>query len=256
MAKVLDIQKYLERPIKNRVTTVGMEIEGGWVSPIHDESAHHDASVDRAKKWDRGSLYFVGEYTSKPMSPIGIDAWVHKVFPAKFDASCGLHIHMGFRNLRHYSLLMDTEDYQETMLEAIREWGEENKIPKRHHLYSRLKGENKYCAKMFWPDLQSQCQRKVYMNQWEQQGLPAPEGHRYTQINFCYGTNKTLEWRVLPVFDTPELCVSSLQLVVNVTNACLAVLSKVREETVEVSLSLGSKGNGYHEVIEEIVRYF
>lgn len=253
MAEVLDIEGLLKRPIRNRVSSVGLELEGGWKVPPFDEQMHQDASVDRAKKWDRQEYRFVGEVVSNPMLPIGMKAWVEKVFPHKIDNSCGLHIHMGFDNLWHYGLLMDREDYQETMLEKIKEWGQKNELPKGHCLWDRLKGKNKYCVKKFWPDLQAQPNRKQYMAEWEREGQPAPEGHRYTQVNFCFGVHKTLEWRVLPMFDTPEMCLSALHLVLAVTNASIVRLARMEKESpINVDLVLSGRG-GYHEVFEEVV---
>jgi len=221
VGKVLDLSRWMDQG-KNRINRVGIELEGGWTIAHPGLQVHHDGSVFKGgipKVPEAEKLLTAGEVSSPPIEPATMPVWVRKYHPQVVDYSCGLHIHMGFKSVLHYSRLMDSPDYQETLLDYLKQWGRDHHIPKEHCLWGRLDGQNKYCKKNFWPDLQAIKKGKEH-NVDRDGGIV---GNRYTVVNYCWGLGfETLEVRVLPMFDTPALSISALKCVMDVTNAYLA----------------------------------
>src|SRR5438477_8185346 len=116
---VLNIDRYLVHPAKNRVAKVGIELEGGW-SKFPDNEAvgnmfHHDASVKLPEvPGVPEGLIRTGEIVSPPIEPGAIGKWTSKWYPQHVNKTCGLHLHMSFFFIRHYRRLM-VVDYQDTM---------------------------------------------------------------------------------------------------------------------------------------------
>lgn len=215
---IINIDKLLaDKRGKNHIARVGIEMEGGWAkrppTPVE-----RDSSV----KFDSNSgitMYAVGEVASPVIEPVMIRSWVLNNYPAYVNESCGLHIHQSFSTPLHYMALMD-EDYQQTMLEYLKRWGKQVGIPEKHCLWDRLNGKSEYCQLKHWPDRQVLATKKDYDR--------TKEGHRYTAINYCHGLHgmETIEVRVLPMFEDADHAVSALELIVDVTNACLEQLVK------------------------------
>jgi len=251
---VLDIDKYLESPPRNRIRLVGIELEGLWTKiPLGGEANfHNDGSVKFPPIVVDGKPISarVGEIVSWPIEPAAIGKWVRHNYPQAVNETCGLHIHMSFWQVRHYHRLM-VQDYQDTMIEYLKRWAkEEGTFPEErtcmnclfiksplcmacrgtgnipgHHIWNRLAGKEKYCHFKFWPDAQ------VQMTRHGDQASPDrfwKEGSRYTAVNYCFGIDnrQTLEIRVLPMMEDPEQAIRALKRIVRVTNACLYVLRK------------------------------
>lgn len=207
--------------VKNRIAKVGIEVEGGWtVLPEGVKQANHDGSVFKAGLPPGCPLLVTkGELASPPIEPALLGSWTRKHHPQVVDPSCGLHMHIGVKKAEYYNLLMDSPDYQATIVGYLRKWATENAIPKDHCLWERLTGNNRYCRNLFWPELQAIKSGKEH--DVERDGNK--KGHRYTIVNYCWGLGfETLEIRVLPMMPTPALSVSALRKLVDVTNAYLA----------------------------------
>ena len=253
---ILDIDRWIERPAKNRVKLVGVELEGGWTKWPEGENwsqyFHHDASVKMPEIPEVASGQArTGEIVSPPIEPAAIGKWVQKWYPQHLNHTCGLHIHMSFFFLRHYRRLM-VIDYQDTMMEYLKRWASaegnfptdvvctsclgtpanmascltclgKGRIGKEHHIWRRLRGEEKNCQLKFWPDAQ------VKMTKHGDQSSADryfKDGCRYTAINYCYSVDnrQTLEVRVLPMMKTTDQATRALKRVVRITNGCLAAL--------------------------------
>jgi hypothetical protein len=212
--KPLDIEKYLGK-VKNRVALVGVELEGGWVElPKGVAALEHDGSVFNGRI--PAGVKYIGELPIGPALPAGIAELIRVNHPQKVNNTCGMHVHMSFDTLWYYHLLMVPE-YQETILEYLTRWAIEQKIKESHCIWSRLKGESRYCRKEFWPDAQSGNKRKTH----NMDGV----GHRYTHVHYC-GRQSTIEIRTLPMMDKVKVGTSAVQRVIDITNACLYVLGK------------------------------
>jgi hypothetical protein len=132
-----------------------------------------------------------------------------------------MHIHVSFRDARHYAVLADSEAYQNTVIDEFKKWATAEGFPASHHIWSRLNGQNEYCQHKFWPKLQMQPTKKDYDHH--------RTGCRYTAINYCFGVNRTLECRLLPMMETKEQGVRAVKEFLTITNACLVALRQKEE---------------------------
>lgn len=232
--KPLDIDGILGKP-KNRITRMGVELEGAWKSLPQGAVLEPDGSVFRGERPDG---YRSGELPIGPMQPGAMPKFMKKYYPHKVDATCGMHVHMSFENLRHYMCLMVPE-YQETIIEYLERWAKSEGFKEGHHIWARLAGKSVFCQKKFWPDLQVNFKGKDH-----DQARP---GHRYTIVHYC-GRQLTIEIRVLPMMATVDQAIRGIQQVIDITNASLVLLGK--EEKIVGKLELPG-GDVYEEYLEE-----
>jgi len=233
----LDVDALLGKP-KNRVARVGVELEGGWTKLPEGAHLEHDGSVYRGMR-ATGIQY--GEIQLGPMLPAQLPAAMRKYYPDHVNASCGLHLHMGFETVLHYSILMVPE-YQDTIIEYVRRWAEKEGIDKKHGLWHRLSGKSEFCQHKFWPDEQARARRDHDQNR---------HGHRYTVINYCYTAHGTIECRLLQMFKDVEQSIRALRLVIDVTNACLLKLMPNIKETHKGKVEFSD--TKYEEYVEEVL---
>jgi hypothetical protein len=224
---VLNIDKLLGKT-KQRIYKVGIELEGLWTKlpegtiPIRDGSV----SVARPANLPLSVPHHIGEIPSEILEPDQITTWIKTFYPQHVNATCGLHIHQSFKRALYYQWLM-TPDYTATMVEYVKRWAKELSLPKDHPIWSRLKGENQFCKHEFVADLQVLKKSKSYDH--------AVPGSRYTTINYCHGLHTTVECRLLPMMETVEEAISAVKNVLNITNACLVVISR-NEEKQKITL--------------------
>lgn len=253
------------KKLKPRITMIGIELEGGWITVPPGTRVIRDGSVrglpnptgglsievgggpprqvatlrDRARNNRRTGESTeaamlrlstddqmmaaqamvalpemqVGEIPSPPMPPAEMGVWMRRYYPQSVNETCGLHVHMSFENSLHYQRLM-VASYQATILKYIGLWAREEGLPKSHCLWPRLRGESVYCQHQFWADHQVKTRGKDHDQR--------REGHRYTVINYCYGTNGTVECRLMPMMADAEQGVRAVQRILDITNAFLA----------------------------------
>lgn len=216
MAKILELDDLLGKP-KNRVSGVGVELEGGWKQVPAGVQLEGDGSVFRGA---RPAGLQVGELPIGPMQVAGMPGAMRKYYPSTVDDSCGMHVHMSFDTPYQYVLLADSPAYQDTVIEYLWKWGKEEVLGADHRLWPRLEGKSVFCQKKFWPQEQMQTQKKDH----DQQRF----GHRYTAIHYCWERNRTVECRVLPMFDTVEQSIRAIRRLIDVTNAYLVRVDKSR----------------------------
>lgn len=239
----LDITTVLGKP-KNRVARLGVELEGAWKTLPLGTHLEPDGSVfrDPVTKVRRPPTGYAnaqcGELPIGPIQPIALSRFMKKYYPTVIDKTCGMHVHMSFESVWHYDLLMVPE-YQETVLEYLGRWAVLEGFPAGHHIYERLAGESVFAQKKFWPDLQVMSKKD-----FDQQR----EGHRYTPVNYC-GRLMTVEVRVLPMTDTVDQAIRAVREVVDITNACLFVLGRKKEEAERAQVVLPNES--YEEYVEE-----
>ena len=237
----LDLDSILGRP-KNRVVRVGVELEGAWKSLPPGTRLEPDGSVFKdpvtgSKKVPAG--HQAGELPIGPIQPAALPRFMKKYYPHKIDKTCGMHVHMSFDSVWHYDLLMVPE-YQDTIVEYLARWAQKEGFASTHYIYERLGGKSVFCQRKFWPDLQVQAKKD-----YDQQR----PGHRYTIVHYC-GRQMTIEVRVLPMTDTVEQAIRGVRQVIDITNACLVVLGRKKEETQRMQLEIADN-ESYEEYIEE-----
>lgn len=225
-----------ENSVKNRIMYVGVELEGVWTSIPKGAKVTKDTSVkgfspSLINKIAESGVGGIGEISSPPLVPAMMGEWIKKHYPHTINDSCGLHIHISFASCERYSTLMDIR-YHDTLVHYLTKWAKAEGFPSGHPIYGRLNGESIYCQKKFWPDKQVLQREKIYDKQ--------KEGHRYTILNYCHGLLGTMEVRVLPMMDTPQQATRALNLVCDITNACLVKLYEKRRSEKEVFSPEGS----------------
>ena len=238
----LEIDSLLGKP-RNRVARIGVELEGAWKSLPPNTRLEPDGSVFKDPLTGQRTTppgHQPGELPIGPIQPAALSRFMKKYYPHKTDKTCGMHVHMSFESVRHYSLLM-TQEYQDTVIEYLERWAKNEGFPTKHHFFERLAGKSVYCQRVFWPDLQVQYLKKDH-DQHRQ-------GHRYTIIHYC-GRQMTVEVRVMPMMDTVEQAIRAVRYVVDITNACLVVLGRKREEQERMHLEI-AQNESYEEYYEE-----
>jgi hypothetical protein len=217
--------------MRNRINRVGIELEGGWLKLPPNTRLAHDGSVFRSGQptievdGRRVAPAVVGELPSPPMPPGKVmEAWMRTFYPTHVDQTCGLHVHMSFRNALHYQLLME-KSYTDHIIAGLTKWGEDKALNRAHPLWPRLRGENEYCVPRFWGDQQVKQRSKSYNHS---------EGGRYSFINYCHGLHSTLECRGLPMFADVDTAISAVNEVLSLTNAF--ILMKAKRQTKHSSI--------------------
>jgi len=222
LTKALDIQKALRSErLKNQVDLVGIELEGGWARVKAGANIQRDGSVVFSDFIP--DLRAVGELPSPPITVREFPNWMKVYYPKYVNPTCGMHVHMSFKTALMYSRLME-ESYPATIIIDFIRWAEEEKLPPDHPIWDRLKGRSKYAQFLFFPDEQAKTAGKDY-----DQHRP---GHRYTVVNYCHQRNGTLECRLLPMMETAQQGIKTVQHLLDVTNAYL-VTNRKREEKVK-----------------------
>lgn len=240
-----DFDKLLHH-CRNRVHLVGVELEGGWrrrrEDVIRDGSVHMDEPPDEViraanaypqtarclkilEEYEKNRPRSIGELPSKPMTVKDMPLWVRENYPEFVNQTCGLHIHMSFRLPYHYMLLM-RGDFQDVVVDYVRRWAEKKDLEPTHPIWPRLRGESTYCQLKYLGDAQAALGRKHY-----ERDAPV---HRYTAINYSWGTHGTIECRLLPMFPSADLGIEALQEIIAITNAFL--VSEARKEEMHEAL--------------------
>jgi hypothetical protein len=205
----------------NRIAKVGIELEGGWtqrpfgrVDAARNIEWHGDGSV-------RVAAAYVGEAVVQ--TPLdnwqAVSDWIVTAYPQVVNATCGLHVHVSFKRIADYALLMDDKFYA-FFIERLKAWGTRTNIKAHHSFWHRLDGGNPYCRKTFVPDAQVATRIKT--------------SARYAHLNFCLSLHTTIEARVLPMFKHPHVAVSAVQELLSIYEDYLSQNRKLDiEEVVE-----------------------
>lgn len=209
-------------PPYNRIAAYGIELEGAW--PSEPRGAVHDGSVEGLEDYG-----YMGELPSPILRSLdSVATWIRSNFYEASNETCGMHVHMSFKNLADYALLMDSEQFQDYLLDGIRDWADANShLSSYHPIYKRLDGENDMCELHFMPDVQAESDCK---------------GHeRYNVLNFCYELHSTLEIRVLPAFDTVEDAIDAVENLSRLVNAWLKQKRKRKLKKTSMRLVMGKQ---------------
>ena len=234
---------------KNRILKAGIELEGGWANNpptpvIHDGSVKFPAPELRPQpmfsttaeryawvreeqtRLDQAQFRHIGEIVSPPMEATEptVTDFVTANYPTAVNDTCGLHVHMSFKHRLNYQRLM-TPEFTKAMVVGLREWAEQEKLPKGHPLWPRLLDpDHRHCAHIYCGEEQSKQVSKDYQSRGKAHS-------RYTAINYCYNQHQTVECRLLSMMDTPEQAVRAVMEVLRITNRFLA---KVRARELKV----------------------
>jgi hypothetical protein len=197
------------------IDQVGVEFEGAWSAPPREVTAtyHRDGSVQTDDVASFAGFKYIGEYVSEPLdSPEAVKNWMKYAYPSVNNSTCGLHVHVSFKDMRDYARIMEPQ-FQRFILLGLRAWGQA--WNKRNYdtvaelpgvFWNRLGGEQHYCKRVY---RQRRKRRAGRIGLQDCTPGPTPEKqvyykekspHRYTVVNYCHGTHSTVELRVLPMF--------------------------------------------------------
>ena len=218
-------------PVQKHINAVGIEFEGGWAKWIHPDgkaAKYGELGIITKRKRcpkslkDDGSVNigapeaaWKGEIASKPLQIRNIRAWITRNRPEVVHKSCGTHVHISVKNASEYTKLTD-KSFETEYLSKMAKWGSKNNVPKESEFWIRLQGKNSYCKKEHTPETQIHARNRG--------------GDRYTQINYCYGLWKTVEFRMLPAFDNPWLTTDSILETCRIVESFLEAAPKLKEQ--------------------------
>lgn len=222
--KVVDLSKLLgSRTIKPRIERVGIELEGGWLTQPAGETIIRDGSV----VLDPGQRsQFIGEIPGPPLPLNEWEGWLRRCYPLHVNRTCGMHVHVSFTSPLYYMLCMDPR-LPATIVEQVRVWAGDVRLPESHYIWPRLRGESRYCQHVYSAEEQILATSKGF-----DQNQP---GNRYSVLNYGYSRNGTIECRLLPMMETPDLAVQAINQVLDTFNAFLvATATKEKPKVVKL----------------------
>lgn len=198
---------------------IGVEIEGRFFNIrevmriVESNGLNHcgDGSIRRGQNSDCTPL----EIQTSPDHLAGTLRQVAKFYPDEVDYSCGMHVHVSFKDTCNIGLLA-TEEFVRYFTQRWEEWGARMSLAQDSEFFKRLRGENEYCCKNSSYDLE-----RLY------------RADRYRQLNFTsWNEHKTVECRLLPMFKEARLALSAITELVNIyedwlAGAALIMLPKV-----------------------------
>jgi hypothetical protein len=245
----MSLNRPLLNGVVNRINLIGVELEGGWDTPVKGHPIEHDGSVhfglanrdviDRATGLTIPAQhitpqYGIGEIVSQPMPVDKLKAWLKKCYPQHVNDTCGLHLHISFHHKLNYSRLM-TPEYMQTVIRELSVFADRENLPPDHMLRNRLNPKHpwtlQHCQHLYLGDKQVLVAKKDYHSRGR-------DYSRYTFINYCDKQHNTIECRGLPMFGGQptldcdvEMAYRSIMVVIDTTNR---FLSRIRRRELKM----------------------
>lgn len=223
---MLPIDELLSKRTANRIRHLGVELEGAWTAArVRQASSLLNIVRDSSVGGFDADLYeCIGESPSPRLTLSELPRFMELAYPSATNRTCGMHVHMSFGSMMEYQHLM-REEFQEEVIERFKLWATRQELPEDHPIWPRLRGENDYCQHRFFADLQALNSRKDYDRQ--------RPGHRYTVLNYAFSRpSRTIECRLLPMFDTWERGLDAIQHLAAITNCSLKHFAPIPEEII------------------------
>lgn len=150
-----------------------------------------------------------GEAVSHPMPETEMEEWLDSNEDAilRTNQTCGMHVHVGNMTMQEYGVLMD-EKFHNFLKTELLLWGKKVGIREGSSFWRRLEGRNTFCKDEFRPE--------------EQKHDRSKSGQRYCFINYCWRLHGTMEVRILPCFQRPDLRVKGFKEVMRIIHTYLA----------------------------------
>jgi len=186
---------------------IGVELEGRWIdlnavirrARADGLTAAADGSVNAGNSDARAY-----EIQTKPGSLGQTLSQVVKYYPDEADKSCGMHVHVSFKQATDFTCL-SSEPFFAYFKERWETWGAANNLAPLGEFFARLRGANTFCR----PNTETPAR--------------LTNTDRYFQLNFsAYGEHKTVECRLLPMFVNQALSVSAIQELIDIYQVFLA----------------------------------
>lgn len=154
---------------------------------------------------------YVGEVASHPFEKIAnLLNFMDRYYSIKSNKTCGIHYHIKVKNMFEYNLL-NSKKFYDDFLKVMIVFGESRGIDKNSEFWRRLNGHNKeYCNRRFRP----------------YQGGANQDPERYNIINYCYKKHGTVEFRLLPTFQSKKLAIEGIRFIHDFVNTWIILNSK------------------------------
>jgi len=186
----------------------------------HVDDCYNDGELE----CEGGCQYqFVGEMISKPISLNELLLWIKRNYPEYHNKTCGGHIHLSFKNKLEYMKFCDVQFFNFFKAKMF-EWAVKHHVKEGSQFYQRLEGKNTYCHNKFY------CTSQL-------NGI----GERYCMINYCWKKHRTIEVRLLPIFDKVELYLSAVNEIYDIFNYWLVQSKREKRYRLNVTVRVQNK---------------
>jgi len=205
------------------INRVGLEMEGNWKLDALPAGLGTDQSVRCPREYQR--THKPGEIRSPLLDQKDIEPWIMSNFPHITHPSCGFHVHVSFKDVKHYLLLME-KGFWRYYRSEMRKFGHRMKCNDSDRLlfFDRYDGTNQFCKPNFMPDEQ----------------IANVNSNRYTQLNFnAWHRHKTLENRLFPMFSDPKIATLAVLNYLNIIEGYLTKTTPIEDKmttSLEVDL--------------------
>lgn len=195
------------------IDKIGIEIEGRYANlrAVRNRASNEGLTgdADGSLRGSPNSDALPWEFRTEPGSLRDALVQLTDFYPDETDSHCGMHVHLSFRANTAVTLLA-TPQFYEYFKASWTAWGRANNLNPRGQFFSRLNGDNDYCA----PNRDIMCEDG-------EDNMRTID--RYTQMNWSsWDRHKTVECRLLPMFIDAKLGVSAVTHLVTMIEDWLA----------------------------------
>lgn len=191
------------------IDRIGIEIEGRW-APQRWREINTEVSRQGAGATSDGSIRYVDGQTGMEIQTVpgtveeALEQLV-KWYPEFTDKSCGMHVHLSFRDPTYFTQL-STAKFFEYAAARWAAWGRAQGLSENSEFFDRLSGGNEFCL----PQRGSLDDDMTRID-------------RYRQWNFAaWREHRTVECRLLPMFVHRRLAVAAVQELVSLVEDWLS----------------------------------
>lgn len=167
------------------------------------------------------------ELVSPPLHRKDLAKWIEDHYPDDVNGSCSAHLHVSFKKIRSYSILMNRM-FTETITTGLAAWGREHTIRDSSNFWSRVRGTCERWSANLW-------------RAYEQLHAHTKGEQRYTMINYCYAMRNTMEFRVAHIFKDKKLTIKQHERILSIIDE---YLTKERDSLRTLYLGLNTNIGG------------
>ena len=216
----------------SHIIEIGVELEGGWREEFEDITILGDGSVRKPSGIDSETGHW-GEIPSPVLTTSTILPWLAAHYPDGVGPSCGFHIHISLSK-GDYQQLISMKFYH-FFLKKWEEWGEVNRRDLPDTFFRRLAGQPASASSSAYAD-------RVWIP-FQQLYVKGKGDARRCHLNYCYGLHKTIECRLLPMFEDKEIGLRALSYYINMVEEYLDAHPFDKDKPiVETRVVIGGRG--------------
>lgn len=149
---------------------------------------------------------------------------IRKYYPDAVGPKCGGHVHVSLDQPGEYMILMSRVFYH-YFRTRLKRWAERNLIGEDANLFwPRFNGDNSYCCNFFVPEKQIRGDGHHVTHPDKKNGNCKV---RYACLNYGWAKHRTIECRLLPMFDDRELYIKAVIEIVDIFNKFLKLHTEI-----------------------------